>query len=333
MIFMHWKPRNLFSTIKAHAVLASLLLSCVPLKAASCYTLTAHLSSDNTVTTGSPFTYVYSGQFSTVYTNHGSAPNIIFQDTNPAGVLGSPVSTGVEGNSQSGLGDVTATQLGSNAYMAYLAYNSNQLKVAVSPNNSVWSTSYNFSISNANYLFTPTLIAYNGQLVAAYVVGSSVYLATSSNGQVFTPLSSSSISSYTTVSRPAMAVLGNTLYVGFTSGSSRTLVIGPAIVGGTYAPNLAAQSSTWGNNNTKGVYAGVALLGDVNSNTVWVFGQQTAGTNYLQETNGTGTSFPGSVTCGIQLRWTPSVAQFASGGYVMFTFASDTNQDLWYANN
>jgi hypothetical protein len=34
--------------------------------------------------------------------------------------LGSPVSTGIQGNSQSGLGDATATQPGSNAYMAYL---------------------------------------------------------------------------------------------------------------------------------------------------------------------------------------------------------------------
>jgi hypothetical protein len=117
---MQRKASVLFSAIKTHAMLASLLLSCVSLKAQSCYTLTGVRSNDTTVSTGSPFTYIYSGQFSTVYTNTGNAPNVIYQDTNPAGVLGSPVSTGIQGNSQSGLGDATATQLGSNAYMAYL---------------------------------------------------------------------------------------------------------------------------------------------------------------------------------------------------------------------
>jgi hypothetical protein len=330
---MKSKASILFTYLKAQAIVATLVFSGVSLRAQTCYpNLVGTLSNDDTVNTGSPFTFIYQGNFATIYPQTNNQPNPVMLDQSPNGYLGSPVSTGLPTNSQTALGDATGASLGSTMFIAYVPYNSTQIKIAVSSTPpSPW-TSYNFSVGVADYRYTPTLIAYGGLIYAAYVSGGQVYLASSSNGQVFTPVSSAPVTTYSTRSRPAMAVLGNDLYVGFTT-SNGNLVIGRAYVNGAYAPNLVPQSSQFGNNNSKGLYAGVALLGDTITNEIWVFGQN-ASSYQLQEVSGTGTSFSAPYPCGGTIRWTPSIAQYSGGsGYVMFTFQNTQNQRLWYVNN
>jgi hypothetical protein len=329
---MQYTKTSMLSVMKRHAVVASIIVACLP-AGAQCYNLSFNQSpGDSVVGTGSPFTYTYYNTNSTLYVNHGNAPNYIMQDN--SGSLNSPSSTGIAvGNG--GLGDVTAAQLGTNVYMSYLS-TSNVPSIAVSPDNVGWPTTHPFTVSggySANPLFTPTLIAYNGVLVAAFVYGSDVYVATSSNGQVFN-VAGIANSSYGTLSRPAMAVLNNNLYLAYTT-SGGTLVIGTIYTNGTFSPNLAIQPlSAFGNSKSKNVLAGVALLGDVFSGQMWVFGQETGSSQFMEETYGTGTAFQTAFTCTYaQLRYTPSISQFPGNGFTFIVFQGDHNTNVWYGAN
>ncbi len=156
--------------------------------------------------------------------------------------------------------------------------------------------------------------------------GSDIYLASSTNGYTFSLLSSSPLS-YTTRSRPALGVFNSKLYVAYTT-TNGNVVSGPLFnSSGGYQPSLTYYGFQLGNSNHNGVYAGLALAGY--NGELYLVGQATASSQGLYSTtSSTGTSFPSPVSCGPQLRYTPSIA-VGNNGFVQIVYQGDHNTRVY----
>lgn len=175
----------------------------------------------------------------------------------------------------------------------------------------------------------PGLYSKNQATQPAYVatIGGTdhlVYMSTTFDGKTFSELfgNGQPVSGFTTVSRPSMVyspTFGDTL-IGFTSdgdGFTRVAIIGS--INGEGLPTYQRSDIHWGNSNRNGNYAGISLV-EYNGY-LWVFGQDTASSQYLKYMyTGDGTRplccFSGAVFPGnYQLRFTPSTILFNSEIY------------------
>jgi len=292
------------------------------------------MSNQVLVQTGSPFIYLWNGNGNQgiAFTNNDSTKHFSIDPT--AGSNSASTSKGIAVDTSDGLGDVSAATLSGNTYYVYLASSGNY-QIVASPNGGTsLGTPASLGISGVSNSFTPTLVTYSGKLFAAYVDSSNfVHLASSSTGTSWTILGQ--VSSTTTVSRPALAVYGNDLVLGFTgpNTSNRQPQIGPVATSGTYNARVTAQPGGYGNSHRNSVYAGIALV--THGGSLYTIGQYSGSGQFMMSSETTNdTSFPAPTTCNAyQLRWTPSAVQTSSGStWIVAQDDSDTDIDLYKSN-
>lgn len=286
---------------------------------------------DNLTNQGSP-TLLSFGQASPndalYYVNHGSAPNDIMYDYDASGDVISTLIGVYAGQ----LPNVGAANLNGQTLLAYVNTNQ-QVEFAMSPTGySNWSyiqpSSSELGTGSASPATwcSPTLVNdANGDKVYVATVGTDgrVYISSTTNGQTFTPVSGNgvSVSSYTTVSQPALVMWGSTPWVAFTNGS-RDAVVGSAL--GSTA-GVAGSGYVFGNSNHNGHYAGLSMVSY--GNNLYVFGQSTASSQYLQQMyTQNGTSWSGIHTNDIQERWSPSLITTVDG--VVLAIQDDNNTNI-----
>ena len=288
--------------------------------------------SDNEANQGSP-TVTYSSSLNyywLYYVNHSN--NIIYADPTASG---HPVSTGI-GVYSAELTNVGAAYLNNEILISYVG-SDQQVHFATSQNgesfgNIVTPSASELGTGSASPAIwcSPTLIS-NGSTVYVATVGTNgyVYISSTTDGQTFTPVRGNgvSVSSYQTVSQPALTIFNGSPWVAFTNGSSRYVVVGNATgTGATYVDN-----AVWGNSNRDGHYAGLAMV--VVQGYLYIFGQDSASSQHLKEiytsdgTNWSGVEFDE----GIQLRWSPTVWTMA--GYAYMVIQDDGNTNLSVTSN
>ncbi len=284
---------------------------------------------DNDANQGSPTLIVFNSQLTMYYVNHSN--NTVYVDF---GLSGHPQSTGIVVYAGE-LTDVGAAVISGKVLLSYVSPTLN-LEFAVSTNG----VNFGAGVTPVNSTLglgsdTPDMAlvpALTSDGTTAYVatVGNSsksVYMATTTNGNTFSPLSSADpVSSYTTISRPSLTMYQGVPWVGFTT-TGRLAVVGNATLN---SASLTGLNVGWGNSNRSGNYAGLGLLSY--SGILYVFGQDPAASQNLKYiySNG-GSSWSGPLLPGNQMRWTPSLTLY--GGLVYLVYQDDANTNISYRVN
>jgi hypothetical protein len=288
---------------------------------------------DNVANQGSPTIILFNSVLTMYYVNHSN--NTIYVDS---GLSGSPSSTGIVVDSGE-LTDVGAAVLNGKVLLSYVSP-SNDLEFALSTNGIKFGTAVNPTNSSLglgsqgpNTAFVPALVS-NGTTAYVATVGAngSVYMASTTDGNTFTPLvgSGNSVSSNTTISRPSLTMYLGDPWVGFTSNTPgpRQAVVGDAT--GQDAEEVGGNVS-WGNSNRSGNYAGIALLSY--NGILYVYGQDTASSQQLKYmySNG-GSSWTAAADVGNQMRWTPSLT-LSTSNIVYLVYQDDADTNISYRFN
>ena len=284
---------------------------------------------DNVANQGSPTLIVFSNQLAMYYVNHSN--NTIYVDF---GLSGSPQSTGIVVYA----GDVTdvgAAVLNGQVLISYVAPNLD-LEFALSTNGVNFGTpvtpvpsDLGLGSESPYTGFVPSLVS-NGSTAYVATVGAttkSVYMASTTDGNTYAPLTGGSVSSFTTISRPMLTMYQSNPWVGFVSTASRRAVVGNAMF--SNAPEVGGNVG-WENSHRNADYASIALLSD--NGILYVYGQDTASSQQLKYmySNG-GSSWTTPVFVGNQMRWTPSLTLFGSTVYLVYQ--DDGNTNISYRHN
>jgi hypothetical protein len=284
---------------------------------------------DNVTNQGSPFLLSTGPQgvdFFLYYVRHGSAPNDIMYDLNGGGA---PIDTGIA-SYVGQLGNVSGAILNGQIMISYVN-SAQQVEFAISNDGySGWT----YILPSSSELGTgtaglatwcpPTLVTdpTSGTVYIATVgTDGHVYISSTTDGKTFTPVSGNgvSVSSFQTLSQPALTMWGTTPWVAFTN-LSRDAVVGNAL---TTNAGLAGGGYAFGNNNANGRYAGLSMT--VLNGYLYVFGQSTASSQYLiQIFTSDGTTW-GSFQNQIQERWSPSVITVGPQVYLAIQDDNNTN--------
>lgn len=326
------QPRNALVLLVAPLLATSYLCAqaCLP-HAQSLQTL------DNVVNNGSPFIALMPyGGYAMLYDDHNSrtlygdfSPNSSGNPQQMTSTLGSPfaISTSTYLNDVGG-----AVFQSTNTFVADFINTGNQVEIIAEPaSGGAYSWTYQTAFTvvqglsvNANY--TPALVNFNNQLYMAFVSGSSVNVAYSSNLGINWTLLSTTALSPSTISRPTLAVYNNNIYIAYTT-TGGTVVSGTLLANGNWSPSLTTNGFALGYKNNNGYHAGVALV--PYNGALYLEGQSTQSSQYLYSTDLTsGIRFPSPVQCAAQLRWTPSGAAMSNGS-VDLVFQSAFNTQIW----
>lgn len=287
--------------------------------------------SDNVANQGSPTVALNaSGSYYFLYyVNHSN--NVIYADPTASGA---PVSTGITVYSAE-LTNVGAAYLNNEVVISYVGTD-DHVHFATSTNgetfgNVVTPTSSELGTGSANIaIWCPPTLVSNGSTIYAATVGTDgyVYISSSTNGQTFAPVVGNgvSVSTYKTVSQPALAMFNGSPWVAFSSLTNRYAIVGNALsTGATFFSN-----AVWGNNNRDGHYAGLAM--GVANGYLYIFGQDSASSQHLKQaysSNGSiGNWSAVQFNTNIQLRWSPTTWSINNYTYLVLQDDGDTNLSL-----
>jgi hypothetical protein len=281
---------------------------------------------DNVANNGSPTIVWFRNQPTMYYVNHSNG--LIYVDI---GLTGNPQSTGLAAYTAGGaLCDVGAAVLnGNDLLITYVGTSGTPMAALTANGVNITSTANINSTTGFNKIFAPTPVAVGSAVEIALVgTGNLVYLYETFNGTTFGVINSGNpVSSDYTDSRPSLTMFNGQPYIAFTAESLRQALIGPAA-----NPTSASPGVEWGNNNSSGGYAGIALI--AYNNVLYAYGQNTASSQnliYIYSTSGGG-SWSGAEGTGIQMRWTPSL-MVSPSNIAYLVYQDDNNTNISHAQN